>query len=268
MAVTYAISANKGGVGKTSLVTNLAVGIVQKNPKARVLIVDTDPQGNAAMAFGLAPARIEQTLYDVMVDGVPMANVVIPLMDRLDLVPSNKTMATLVFDVLADIDTYHRPLYLLKEPLDAIKSQYDYILIDTPPDMGLIAGNVFVVADRVIIPFEPETFAVAGIISVIEVVEDFINKHNPSLVIDGIVANKVDSRTILHSEMLQKARQYCLGQDLHMYETVISKSIRFANATAYEQQPALLADSGNHLVDAYYSLLKEVLANGKAQSVS
>lgn len=268
MAIVYAVSANKGGVGKTSFVTNIATAIVTKQPKARVLIIDTDPQGNASMAFGKVPAHFEETIYDVLVDGVSMDAVKVPLMDRLDLVPANKDMATLVFDVLADVETYRRPLYLLKGPLDAIRDQYDFIFIDTPPDMGLIAGNVFAAADRVIIPFEPETFAVAGIIQVIEVVEDFQQKHRPELVIDGIVAMKVDSRTILHSEMLPKARKYCLEHGLHMYETVISKSIRFANATAYEGQPAVLADPGNHLVKSYYDILEEVLTHGKtAQSI-
>lgn len=266
MAVVYAVSANKGGVGKTSFVTNIATAIVMKQPMARVLIVDTDPQGNASMAFGKAPAQFEQTIFDVMVDGVPMESVKVTLMDRLDLVPANKDMATLVFDVLADVETYNRPLYLLKGPLDAIRDQYDFIFIDTPPDMGLIAGNVFAAADRVIIPFEPETFAVAGIIQVIEVIEDFQKKHRPELVIDGIVAMKVDTRTTLHSEMLPKARQYCVSHGLHMYQSVISKSIRFANATAYEGRPAVVADPGNHLVDAYYEVLEEVLAHGKEQA--
>lgn len=263
MGTIYAVSANKGGVGKTSFVTNIAAAIVQKNRKARVLILDTDPQGNASMAFGKTPGQFTETIYDVLMDGLDLEAIKVPLMDRLDLVPSNKRMATLVFDVLDDTETYKRPLYLLKAALDKVREKYDYIFIDTPPDMGLIAGNVFIAADRVIIPFEPETFAVAGIIQVIEVIQDFQKKHRPDLVIDGIVAMKVDSRTVLHSEMLPKARQYCEKNNFHLYETVITKSIRFANATAYEGQPAVFADSSNPIVAAYYSIMKEVLAHGK-----
>lgn len=266
MGIVYSVSANKGGVGKTSFVTNLAAAIVQKKPKSRVLILDTDAQGNAAMAFGKNPKDYEHTLYDVLVKGASIEEVKVNLIDRLDLVPSNADMDFLDFDVLTNIDKYKEFFYLLKKPIEAVRNQYDYIFIDTPPSMGLIAGNVLVAADRVIVPFVPETFAVSGIIRVVDAINDFRKKQNPQLQIDGIVALMVDLRTSLHSEMLPKARQYCQKNNYHLYETIIPKSIRFANSTAYVGEPAVLSDSSNHIVAAYYELMEEVLTHGEAET--
>lgn len=263
MAVVYSVSANKGGVGKTSFVTNLAAAIIQKRPKSRVLIVDTDAQGNAALAFGKNPKSFINTIYDVLVEGKSINDVKIQLTDRLDLLPSNVDMDFLDFDVLTNQEKYRNPFHLLVGPLKEIKDQYDYIFIDTPPSMGLVAGNVLVAADRVIIPFVPETFAVSGIIRVIDAITDFREKQNPDLEIDGVVGMMVDSRTVLHSEMLAKARQYCVENGFHIYETVIPRSIRFASATAYEGVPAVMSDANNPIVSAYFELMKEVLVHGK-----
>ncbi|MBU8763749.1 ParA family protein [Micrococcus luteus] len=266
MGIVYSVSANKGGVGKTSFVSNMAAAIVQKQRKARVLIIDTDAQGNASLAFGKNPRDYEHTIYDVLVNGMAIDAVKVNLIDRLDLLPSNVEMDFLDFDVLGNIEKYKRPFQLLKGPLDAVRDQYDYIFIDTPPAMGLVAGNVLVAADRVIVPFAPETFAVSGIVRVIDAIKDFRQKQNPDLKIDGIVAMMVDSRTVLHSEMLEKARQYCDKNKYHIYETVIPRSIRFANSTAYDGKPAVLSDGSNHIVAAYYDLMKEVLEHGKTAS--
>lgn len=263
MGIVYSVSANKGGVGKTSFVTNLAAAIVQKKPKSRVLIVDTDAQGNASLAFGKNPKNHEDTIYDVLVEGKPINEVKIKLSDRLDLLPSNVDMDFLDFDVLTNQEKYTNPFHLLVKPLEAVREQYDYIFIDTPPSMGLVAGNVLVAADRVIIPFAPETFAVSGIVRVVDAINDFREKQNPKLKIDGIVGMMVDTRTVLHSEMLTKARQYCLQNDYHMYETIIPRSIRFASSTAYEGVPAVMSDAQNAIVAAYFELMEEVLTHGE-----
>ncbi|AOZ94935.1 ParA family protein [Paenibacillus crassostreae] len=263
MSIIYAVSANKGGVGKTSFVTNMAAAIVQKQPKVRVLIVDTDAQGNASLAFGKNPKSYEDTIYDVLTGGKNIEDIVVNLAERLDLLPSNVDMDFLDFDVLTNQDKYKKPFHLLKDPLDRIKDNYDYIFIDTPPAMGLTAGNVLVAADRVIIPFSPETFAVSGIVRVIDAINDFRQKQNPNLEIDGIVGMMVDSRTVLHSEMLAKARQYCDQHEHHMYTTIIPRSIRFASATAYDGIPAVMSDANNSIVAAYFELMEEVLAHGQ-----
>jgi chromosome partitioning protein len=258
MGEIYAISMNKGGVGKTSLVSNLA-GAITKKLKKRVLLVDTDGQANTSIAFNLKPQDFEYTIYDVLTGEKTAKEVIVPVNEYLDILPSNNDMNFLEFDILPNIQQYAKPFSLLKNALEEIKDSYSIVLIDTPPSMGLVTGNVLAAADKVIIPFVPETFAVSGLVRVIEAIEDFKSKENPALEIAGIVGMMVDSRTTLHSEMLQQARRYCVENDLKMFETIIPKSIRFANSTAYEGQPATWTDSNNSIVAAYFDLMKEVI---------
>lgn len=257
MTKVFSVSMNKGGVGKTSLVTNLGAALSSR--KNKVLIIDTDGQGNASMAFKKKPREFERTTYDVLLGQESFQEVKIKINKQLDLVPANDEMNYLEFDVLGNFEKYKRPFSLLEGPLEEIKQEYDYIIIDTPPSMGLVAGNVLAAVDSVFIPFVPESFAVQGLIRLIEAVSDFSDKRNPSLTIEGVVATMIDTRTTLHSEMLPQARKYCLKNDIRMFETVIPKSIRFANATAYAGKPAVWSDKGNHMVAAYFDLLEEVL---------
>jgi chromosome partitioning protein len=267
VAEIFAISMNKGGVGKTSLVTNLA-GAITKSLQKKVLIIDTDGQGNTSIAFGLKPHDFEFTVYDVLVGEKAISEVLVEVNEYLDVIPANNDMNFLEFDILPNIQQYDQPFSLLKKALESIKDNYDYIFIDTPPSMGLVAGNVLAASDKVIIPFVPEMFAVSGLIRVIEAIDDFKAKENPALEVSGIVGMMVDSRTTLHGEMLQQARRYCLENDLTMYETIIPKSIRFANSTAYEGKPATWTDYNNPIVAAYYELLKEVFVeDGKKATI-
>ncbi|WP_409276412.1 ParA family protein (plasmid) [Neobacillus sp. SCS-31] len=258
MSEVYAISMNKGGVGKTSLVTNLA-GAITRVLKKKVLIIDTDGQGNTSIAFGLKPDAFENTVYDVLLGEKDPKEAIVKVNELLDILPSNNDMNFLEFDILPNIQQYRQPFALLKNALAGIRDSYDYIFIDTPPSMGLVAGNVLAASDKVIIPFVAEMFAVSGLVRVVGAINDFKAKENPSLEVAGIVGMMVDSRTTLHSEMLQQARRYCVENNLLMYETIIPKSIRFANSTAYEGKPATWTDYNNPIVSAYYELMKEVI---------
>lgn len=258
MADIYAISMNKGGVGKTSLVSNLA-GAIGKQTGKKVLIVDTDGQGNTSIAFGLNPNNFENTIYDVLMGSITAEVAIIKTEHNVDILPSNADMDFFDFDVLTNKDDYPKPFFLLKEALADIKDDYDYIFIDTPPSMGLVAGNVLACADKVIIPFVPETFAVQGLIRVVKAINGFKAKDNPDLEIAGVLGMMVQGGTVIHSQMLQQARRYCTENNIHIYETTIPKSIRFANSTAYEGKPAVWTDSNNPIVGAYYELLNEVI---------
>ncbi|MCP3765054.1 ParA family protein [Domibacillus sp. A3M-37] len=264
MAEIYAVSTNKGGAGKTSLVTNLAGAIVKQSDK-KVLIIDTDGQGNTSIAFGLSPHEIEDTIYDVLLGIKEAKDVIIEVTEQLHVLPSNNDMNFLEFDILPNLQKYSDPFNLLKKAINSVRDEYDYIFLDTPPSMGLVAGNVLAVSDQVIIPFVPEMFAVSGLVRVIQAIEDFKGKVNPSLKVAGIVGMMVDSRTTLHSQMLQQARRYCLENDLVLYETIVPKSIRFANSTAYEGKPATWTDANNQIVSSYFELMKEVFEYGKTK---
>lgn len=267
MGEIYAISMNKGGVGKTSLVTNLA-SILAKKYKKKVLIIDTDAQGNSSIAFGKNPYDFKYTIYDVMMDNCDPKKAIVNLRKNIDLLPANDDMNFLEFDVLPNLDKYKRPYYLLKDSMREIEKNYDYIFIDTPPSLGFVVGNCLTYADHVIIPFVPEMYDVKGLIRVVKAIADFKRDYNASLRVSGVVGMKVETITSLHSEMLQEARRYCSQADIHMYETIIPKSIAFAKSVAYSNVPAILSsDSKNKLVASYDDLAKEFLKTEKVKGL-
>jgi chromosome partitioning protein len=255
MTNIWAVSTNKGGVLKTSITTNLA-GALSKEKK--VLIIDTDNQGNVALSFGVNPDSLETTLYDVLVDGVNPHDAIINVYANIDILPSNDDMAFFEFDVLTQREKYQQPFLLLKEAIKQIEKEYDLILIDTPPNLGLTQGNVLSAANSVLIPFQPENYSMRSLVKILQAIENFKEKHNPSLSILGVVATLVDSRTTLHSQVLQECRRFCYENDIRMFETVIPRSVRFAASVAYERLPATLTEKNNPLVASYSDLLKEV----------
>jgi chromosome partitioning protein len=255
----WAISTNKGGVLKTSITTNLA-GALSKTGK--VLIVDTDNQGNAALTFGKNPDELDTTLYDVLVTGADPNKAIVNVHKNIDLLPSNDDMSFFEFDVLASRDKYPQPFSLLKKALGSMKTRYDYILIDTPPNMGLVCGMVLSVANGVIIPFQPESYSMRSLVKILKAMSDFKEKHNPNLTVLGVVATLVDQRTTLHSQVLQECRKFCDQKGIRMFDSIIPRSVRFASSVAYERLPATLTEANNPLVGSYFDLLKEVQSVG------
>jgi chromosome partitioning protein len=260
VANTWAISTNKGGVLKTSLTTNIA-GVLCS--KYRVLIVDTDNQGNASLSFGLNPDRMETTLYDVLVDGVPAEKAIIKDVyktkkGKIDILPSNDDMAFFEFDVLTDREKFKEPFSLLKRAMKEIEDQYDYILFDTPPTLGLTQGNVLSYVQKVLIPFQPENYSMRSLVKILNAINDIKMKFNKDLDVLGVVPTLVDSRTSLHSQIIQECRRYCYENGITMFETVIPKTVRFAASVAYKGLPATLTDKNNPLVSSYFELLQEV----------
>lgn len=261
MAEIIAVSSNKGGVLKTSLCTNLAGVLADKGHK--VLIIDTDNQGNSAVSFGLNPDNFDMTLYDVLVDGVKPDEAIIKVHQNIDLLPSNDDMSFLEFDVLSNLSKYPKPYYLLR---DAFKKydlkKYDYILLDSPPNIGLATGNCLVFADKVLIPFQPEAYSMRSLVKILQAIKNFKNEHNAKLEVLGVIGTLVDSRTVLHSQILSECRKFCFKNDIKMFDEVITKSVRFANSVAYEKLPATLTDKKHPVVKNYYELYKEVFTNG------
>lgn len=254
-----AVSTNKGGVLKTSITTNLA-GILCSRYK--VLIIDTDNQGNAILTFGINPDDLDNTLYDVLIDGLDPRIAIQNVHKNIDILPSNDDMSFMEFDVLTNRDKYPKPFTLLKDSMKWIEEEYDYILIDSPPNLGLVQGNVLSYADSVLVPFQPENYSMRSLVKIINAITNFKNEHNPQLKVEGVVATLVDQRTTLHSQVLQECRKYCVESNIQMFETIIPRSIRFASSVAYERKPATLTDKKNPIVTAYFDLLEEVNNNG------
>lgn len=259
-AEVISVTMNKGGVGKTSFISNL-VGAITKETDKKVLIIELEDQGNQSISFGLSPEHIEKTIYDSLIGDIPLKECAIKINDTLDIVPANSDMSFIEFQILPNLAKYSQPFHLLKKLIDEVVDDYDFIFIDSPPAMGLIVGNALVAANQIIIPFVPEMFAVNGLLRVNNEIINFRNDHNPKLKVAGVVGMMVDSRTTLHSGMLQQARVYCHENDIHMFETVIPRSIRFANS-AVDGKPATWTDQSNHLVSSYYEILDELIERG------
>ncbi|RFB09317.1 ParA family protein [Bacillus sp. HNG] len=266
MGHVWAVSTNKGGVLKTSITTNLGGILAEKGYK--VLIIDTDNQGNVALTFGKNPDLFENTVYDVLMGLAAEAAIINVYSDSkskglIDLLPSNDDMAFLEFDVLTQQEMYKDPFHLLGQAVSHLKNKYDYILIDSPPNLGLTAGNVLSFADNVLIPFQPENYSMRSLVKILQAISNFKNEHNSNLNVLGVVATLVDTRTTLHAQVLQECRKYCLENNISMFETVIPRSVRFASSVAYESLPATLSsDKNNKVVLSYHELLDEISEKG------
>jgi chromosome partitioning protein len=257
MKKVIAISTNKGGVGKTSLTTNLAGVLAQQGKK--ILIVDTDNQGNTALSFGHNPDNFDNTIYDVLVSGVDPKEAVIPVYENIWMLPANDDMSFFEFDVLQDRKKFPDVYVLLRNALAKIEADYDHILIDTPPNLGLTQGNVLCASDEVLIPFQPENYSMRSLQKILQAIENFKDKYNPDLSILGIVGSMVRRQTVLHSEIMQLCRQFATKYNVRCFDTVIPQSIRFAASVAYDRLPAVLsADKSNELADYYVELMKEI----------
>jgi chromosome partitioning protein len=255
----WAISTNKGGVLKTSITTNLA-GVL--SARGRVLIVDTDNQGNCLLSFGKNPDEQENTLYDVLIGKVPAEKAIVKVHKNIDVLPANDDMAFFEFDILSEPKKYPTPFYLLRDRLKQLRTKYDFILVDTPPNLGLTQANVLSFADRVLVPFQPENYSMRSLVKMIKAIEDFKKKHNPGLAVLGVVATLVDLRTTLHSQVLQECRKYCQQLGIPMFDTIIPRTVRFASTIAYDRLPATLADPKHPAAQYYQELLKECIQNG------
>lgn len=251
-----AISTNKGGVLKTSLTVNLAGILAAK--KKRVLIVDTDNQGNCLLSFGQNPDQVEVSIYDILVSGASPAAAIRKVHDRIDIIPANDDMAFFELDVLGNPKKFPQPFQLLRQKLAAIRADYDYILVDTPPNLGLTQANVLTWADRVLIPFQPEQYSMRSLVKIVEAIRDFREKQNAGLDILAVVPTLVDSRTVLHSQVLQECRRYCADSVIRITDTVIPKTVRFAASVAYDRLPLTLADPKSAAAGIYKQLGREI----------
>lgn len=267
MARIISIITHKGGTLKTSLVTNIAGVLSQQKVqnklgarKKRILIIDTDGQGNAGMTFGFKPNKDFKTnIYDVMVEGEDIRKTIVKGHKNIDIVGSNNDMIGFELNVLAVKKIPSSKYFtLLKNAIEPIKDEYDYILIDTPPSLGLLAGNVLTATNDVLIPFHPEPYSMQSLVTILGQIKEFKEVLNKDLNILGVVGTLVDSRTVLHSELLSECRKFTHNIGVTMFDTVIPKSIRFANSVAYQQKPATLTDKNHNLVKAYFDLVKEM----------
>ena len=227
MGQTIACANQKGGVGKTTTVVNLGSYLALAGE--RVLIVDLDPQGNATSGLGLDRTTIERSVYDAVIDGAHIAGLTIPgPLEGLDVVPSAVALAGAEIE-LAPVEGRERRLARL---LAAIADDYDYVLVDCPPSLGLLTVNALTAADSVLIPLQCEYYALEGLTQLLATL-DLVRDHlNPSLAVKGVVLTMFDGRTKLSADVAAEVRRH-LGHQV--FDTVIPRSVRLSEAPSHGQ---------------------------------
>ena len=260
MGQTIACANQKGGVGKTTTVVNLGSYLAAAGE--RVLVIDLDPQGNATSGLGFRRDSIERSVYDAIIDGADLSEIVlrVSIDDRLALIPSTIALAGAEVE-LAPVEGRERRLgRLLAEIID----EYDYILIDCPPSLGLLTVNALTAADSVLIPLQCEYYALEGLTQLLATL-DLVRDHlNPELVLKGVALTMYDGRTKLSADVAAEARRY-LGD--RVFDTVIPRSVRLAEAPSHGLPISRYAPDSTGAV-AYAALAAELRReNGRPDSI-
>lgn len=249
------VNNNKGGVLKTTSVTNIAGVLASK--KKKVLIVDADNQSNVALSFGMNPDNFRTSIYDVLVHGLPPEDAIVQVHKYIDVLPSNRELISFEFDIIGNIENYPEPFYLMKNSLKHLQDEYDFILIDTPPSLSLMNGNVFTFSDKVLIPFAPELFSMRSLLEVVDTIKEFKEEYNQNLEILGVLRTLVNIQTNLHTDVIQETQKYTFENNIHVFDTIIPKTIQFANAVSYNRKPATLLKKKDKAL-LYFDLWDEI----------
>lgn len=263
MGKVVAIIQNKGGVGKTTVTCNLAAAYARRYEDKKALIIDLDPQGNQASSFGLKPDQdIQNTIYDVLVNDIPVRDAIIPLISNLDLLPSNDDMNYYELDTLPGIKDVREYLLALKKVIDPIRNDYDYIFIDSPPELKIIAAGIMLATDEVYIPFEPDAYNADGLTRLLSKIEHYKKEFSANPNVKAVIPMKIKKNTILHSAILDQVRGFCEPLGIKVTNAMFPSSIKYPEFIATARMPIVWADPNGIYSKLYFDLLDEVIENG------
>ena len=246
-----AVCNQKGGVGKTTTTINLGAALAEQG--RRVLLVDFDPQGALSVGLGIQPHELDATIYNLLMErNLSASEVVIKTsVDGMDLLPSNIDLSGAEVQLVHEVGRE----FVLGRVLQPLIPEYDVVLIDCQPSLGLLTVNALACADGVLVPLECEYFALRGVALLMETIEKVASRLSPKLAIDGVLATMYDSRTLHTREVLANVVQ---GFGDRVFHTVISRTVRFPDATV-AGEPITQFDPSSNGATAYRELAKEVL---------
>ena len=255
MAKSIAVANQKGGVGKTTTAVNLAAVIGSWG--FRVLLVDADPQGNATSGVGVQRGSFRKGLYHALVLGDSLSSLTVKTdVTNVDVVPSNKDLAGAEIE-LVDMDQRE---FRLRHALEEVESQYDYIVIDCPPSLGLLTLNALTAARSLLVPIQCEYYALEGVTELFDTLARIRRLHNPSLTIEGLLLTMYDERTNLSAAVAADLRDFYGRQ---VFQTVIPRNVRLAEAPSYGK-PIVTYDPQSKGAEAYSQLAREILDESKS----
>ena len=252
MGKIIAIANQKGGVGKTTTSINLSACLAEKGKK--VLVVDTDPQGNTTSGFGIDKNNLDNTIYELILGECTIKDCIIKeVIKNVSILPSNVNLAAAEIELIG-VD---KKEYILKNEVDYVKDEYDFIMIDCPPSLNMLTINAMTTANSVLVPIQCEYYALEGLSQLIHTVNLVKERLNPELEMEGVVFTMFDSRTNLSMQVVDNVKANLRQR---VYKTMIPRNIRLAEAPSYGM-PISRYDAKSAGAEAYMQLADEVLEN-------
>ena len=254
MGKIIAVTNQKGGVGKTTTAVNTAAGIASLGKK--VLLIETDPQGNATSGVGVDKRSVKYSAYSIMIDGVKAEDAIVHTgFANLDVIPSSIDLAAAEIEL---VDIEHREAKL-KNALLPVKANYDYIFIDCPPSLGLITTNAFCAADTLLVPIQPEYYALEGLSQLMSTVRKVKRRYNQYLDIEGVLLTMYDGRLNLTQQVVQEVKKFFPRK---VFSAVIPRGVRLSEAPSFGM-PIMYFDKSCKGSAAYMELSGEIINNNQ-----